>query len=43
MFAAGTQKKYWLFHGESEINQLRAEANGRYVKEYGRVKSVSSL
>lgn len=39
MFAAGTQKKYWLFHRESEINQLRAEANGRYIKEYRRGKS----
>ena len=41
MFAGGTQKKFWLFSGESEINKLRAEANGRYIKEYGKGKSVS--
>ena len=42
MFAAGTQKKYWLFSGEEEINKLRAEANERYIKQYGQGKSVSS-
>lgn len=36
MFATGTQRKNWMFTGVTEIDQLRKEANERYIKEYGK-------
>jgi len=35
MFSTGTQRKYWTFHEESELEQLREEVNHQYVSKNG--------
>ncbi|KAL5019853.1 hypothetical protein ScPMuIL_002745 [Solemya velum] len=35
MFATSSQRKYWTFSGETELAQLRKEANERYIKTHG--------
>ncbi|KAJ8307623.1 hypothetical protein KUTeg_014814 [Tegillarca granosa] len=34
MFPTSTQRKYWTFSGETEIQQLRKEANERFIKKH---------
>lgn len=41
MFATGTQKRHWMFTGVTEIDQLRQEANERFVNEFGKNMDVS--
>ncbi|KAK7096520.1 cyclin-H-like isoform X1 [Littorina saxatilis] len=36
MFASSTQLKYWTFSGETELKQLRIEANQNFIKAHGR-------
>ncbi|XP_070177918.1 cyclin-H-like [Littorina saxatilis] len=36
MFASSTQLKCWTFSGETELKQLRIEANQNFIKAHGR-------
>jgi len=35
MFSTSTQRKYWSFHEQSELDQLREEVNHQYVVKNG--------
>jgi len=35
MFSTSTQRKYWTFHEQSELDQLREEVNHQYVAKNG--------
>jgi len=35
MFSTSTQRKYWTFHEEAELEQLRQEVNHQYVAKNG--------
>ncbi|XP_025083258.1 cyclin-H-like [Pomacea canaliculata] len=35
MFATSTQRKFWTFTGETELTQLRKEANQKYIQTHG--------
>jgi cyclin H len=34
MFPSGTQMKFWTFHSQSELDQLRKEANHKYIRAH---------
>ena len=35
MFTTSTQRKYWTFHEQAELEQLREEVNHQYVSKNG--------
>jgi len=35
MFSTSTQRKYWTFHEQAELEQLREEVNHQYVAKNG--------
>jgi len=35
MFSTSTQRKYWTFHEQAELDQLREEVNHQYVAKNG--------
>ena len=35
MFSTSTQRKYWTFHQQAELEQLREEVNHQYVAKNG--------
>lgn len=35
MFSTSTQKKYWTFTGETQITQIKRDANQKYVHKHG--------
>jgi len=35
MFSTSTQRKYWTFHEQAELEQLREEVNHQYVSKNG--------
>jgi len=35
MFSTSTQRKYWTFHQQVELEQLREEVNHQYVAKNG--------
>ena len=43
MFPQSSQLKFWTFSGTTEVNKLRAEANQKYIQEYGKHIPVSSV
>lgn len=40
MFSASTQKKFWTYPDENELQKLRDEANRKYIQTH-RLKEVS--
>lgn len=42
MFPTSTQRKYWTFSGETEIQQLRKEANERFIKKTKHKMSIEA-
>lgn len=43
MFSSSTQRKKWTFSGETELSQLRKEANQAFIQTHGRNKSEDEI
>lgn len=41
MFPTSTQKKFWTFADESELQKLREDANRKYIEVHGMKLEVS--
>ena len=40
MFPESSQKKYWLFNDESDLNYLREKANEKFIERHGKDMTV---